>query len=98
MGENAGRLGSLSLVLPVPFLFAVRAFARSQIRGFFILLDPADSSRKIHRTKFRLIEFAARRGLLGAHAAGDDFRLRVIFAANRSAGQAAQHRQLADVR
>jgi hypothetical protein len=24
MGENAGRLGSLSLVLPVPFLITVR--------------------------------------------------------------------------
>ena len=32
------------------------------------------------------------------HAAGDDFRLRVIFAANGSAGEAAQQRELSHVR
>ena len=48
--------------------------------------------------KFRLIEFAAGRGLLRADAAGDDIRLRVIFAANWRAGEAPEQRQLADVR
>jgi len=35
---------------------------------------------------------------LRGHAAGDDFRLRVIFAANGSAGEAAQQRELSHVR
>jgi len=35
---------------------------------------------------------------LRAHAAGDDFRLRVIFAANWGAGETAQHCELAHVR
>ena len=47
--------------------------------------------------KFRLVEFAARRGLLRGHAASDDFRLRVIFAANGSTGKSPQQRELAYV-
>ena len=58
----------------------------------------SSESNPVLLEKCRLIEFAARRGLLRGHAAGDNFRLRVIFAANRGAGEAAQHRQLAHVR
>jgi hypothetical protein len=48
--------------------------------------------------KFRLVEFAAGWGLLRAYAASDDFRLRVIFAANGSASEAAEDCELAHVR
>ncbi len=45
-----------------------------------------------------LVEFAAGGGLLRADAACNYFRLSVIFGADWRAGQATQHRQLADVR
>jgi hypothetical protein len=45
-----------------------------------------------------LIEFAARRGLLGPNAPGHDLRLVIIFAANGRTGQPPQQTNLADVR
>jgi len=106
MGENAGRLGSLSLVSR--FLFYVyrpSGFERLRDHACFFRSALSVNSRSIcsppgefHLAKLRLIEFAARRRLLRTHAARDNFRLRVIFAANRSAGEAAQHGELAHVR
>jgi len=44
-----------------------------------------------------LVEFAAGSGLVGPDAAGDDLRLKIIFAFDRTAGEPAKHGNLPDV-
>jgi hypothetical protein len=45
----------------------------------------------------RLLEFAARGGLLGANATGGDFSFEVVFALERGTGEPAEHGDLADM-
>jgi hypothetical protein len=44
-----------------------------------------------------LVEFAAGSGLVGADAAGGDLRLEIVFTADGTTGQAAEHGDLSNV-
>jgi hypothetical protein len=61
-------------------------------------LDYSINRRHWLLREMQLAEWAARRCLIGAHAAAGDFRGEIILAFDRTASKPAQHGELADMR